>query len=129
MKKIIEKIEKLITGDSGYYQPEPSPKQYRRENPGSHVTLEYPISSDDLHNKLFSSITLYGFGEQDKIYLQMPPKYERNRRIFFNNYILTPDNILIGIYPYANFMSPKPSAQAFAAALTEEIKKLCGEVD
>lgn len=123
MKKIFEKIQKWITEDSGY-QHKPPPRQYRLENPGSHVTLEYPTSSDDLYRKLFSSITLYAFGGRDKIYLQMPPKYERNRRIFFNNYILTPDNILIGIYPYANFMSPEPSARAFAAALVERIKKL-----
>lgn len=124
MKKIFEKIQKWINGDIEYYQTEPSPKPYRRENPGSHVTLEYPISGDDLYGKLFNSVTLYGFGERDKIYLQMPPKHERNRRIFFNNYILTPDNILIGIYPYANFMSPEPSARAFAAALAERIKSL-----
>lgn len=91
---------------------------------GSHITLENPITSEDLHNKLFENITRYDFKPEDKIYLQMPPKYELNRRIFFNNYILTPDNILIGIYPYANFMSPEPSARAFAAALVERIKKL-----
>lgn len=124
----MKKIQKWITGDNGYYQPEPSSKQYRLENPGSHITLEYPISSDDLYRKLFSAVTLYGFGTRDKIYLQVQPQQERNRRIFFNNYILTPGNILIDIYPYANFMSPESSARAFATALVEQIEKSNAEV-
>lgn len=124
MKKIIEKIKEWITGDVEYYQTEPSLKPYRRENPGSHITLEYPISSDDLYRKLFGSITLYGFGERDKIYLQMSLKPGKNKRIYFNNFTLTPDVLLIGVYQYSNFMSPEPSARAFAAALAERIKSL-----
>ena len=52
---------------------------------GSHVTLENPITNEDLHNKLFQAVSLYGFKPKDNIYLYITKKQELNRRVFFSN--------------------------------------------
>lgn len=81
--KWIKKVQKLISGDNKYHPREFEPKPYRRENPGSSVSLNVPVEIEDLKSKLLQALPLYGFEEQDSIYLIYSLK---NGHLYFNNY-------------------------------------------
>jgi hypothetical protein len=95
---------------------------------GSHITLEQPISSEDLHKKLFTAVMLshYGYKSGDTIYLYMSSKKELNRRIIFINAEMLDKTgrVLIGKYEYCNFWSPPGAALAFAQTITDRVKAL-----
>lgn len=93
---------------------------------GSHITLENPITKEDLHNKLFQAVSLYDFKPKDDIYLYITKKQELNRRVFFSNHSNVSEYILIGKYKYHNFFTPDAAALAFAATITTRIKELNG---
>lgn len=97
---------------------------------GSYITLEQPISSEDLHKKLFTAVMLphYGYKSGDTIYLYMSSKKELNRRISFNNVDKTDKTGLVKIaeYKFHNFWSPPASAFAFAQTITDRVIKLSG---
>ncbi|MDD3856378.1 hypothetical protein [Sulfurimonas sp.] len=97
---------------------------------GSHITLEQPISSEDLHNKLFNAVMLpqYEYKSGDTIYLYMSSKKELNRRIIFINAEMLDKTgrVLIGKYEYCNFWSPPDAALAFAQTITDRVIKLSG---
>ena len=96
--KWIKKVQKLISGDNEYHPREFEPKPYRRENPGSSVSLNVPVEIEDLKSKLLQALPLYGFAEQDSIYLIYSLK---NGHLYFNNYTggdgISP---LVGKYVY-----------------------------
>lgn len=98
---------------------------------GSRITLENPITNEDLHKKLFTAVMLshYGYKSGDTIYLYMSSKKELNLRIIFINgeMLDKTDRILIGKYEYCNFWSPDDAALAFAQTITDRAIKLSGE--
>lgn len=101
-----------------------------KQGKGSHITLEHPISSEDLHKKLFTAVMLphYGYKPNDTIYLYVSSKKELNRRITFNHVdkIDKTGCVLIGKYKYHTFWSPPASALTFAQTITDRVIKLSG---
>ncbi len=101
-----------------------------KQGKGSSVTLENPITNEDLHKKLFTAVMSphYGYKPRDTIYLYMSAQKELNRRITFNNIdkIDKTGCVLIGKYKYQNFFSPLDAALAFAQTITDRVIKLSG---
>lgn len=96
---------------------------------GSHITLEHPISSEDLHKKLFTAVMLphSGYKPKDNIYLYITKKQELNRRVFFSNHTFNKSEyVLVGKYKYQNFCSPDDAALAFSQTITDRVIKLSG---
>lgn len=102
-----------------------------KQGKGTFVTLENPITNEDLHKKLFTAVMSphYGYKPHDTIYLYMSDKKELNRRIIFLNGEMLDKTgcVLIGKYKYQNFWTPPAAALAFAQTITDRVIKLSGE--
>ncbi|MDY0122850.1 hypothetical protein [Sulfurimonas sp.] len=94
------------------------------------VTLENPITNQDLHKKLFQGLQNFQnkFKPNDIVYLFVLKKDEQNRRVFFSNHAnwSKDEYVLVDKYKYHNFWSPTDAALAFAQTITERVIKLSG---